>query len=276
MTQKPFIMVAPPNGGARRGGKADHPALPPLTPPAEIVETARACKAAGADGLHLHIRDETGAHSLDAGRYRETLDELDSAVPDMRVQITTEAVGIYGVAQQLHCLEQVRASWASIAIRETARDMDLAPPRIYAACADMGCEVQHILYDTDDVALLKRWQAEGIVRPGQDSVLFVLGRYAVGQTSAPPAELDPFLAALPDASEWMLCAFGPQEHACLAHAATKGGNLRVASKTALWDPMVIPPIPTMRPPSPPCATCLKGAPHEPPQQPCFSPPPLPL
>ena len=226
MTHRPFIMVAP--NGARRG-KADHPALPLTT--SEIVETARACKAAGADGLHLHVRDDQGAHSLDAGRYRETLDELTRAVPELRLQITTEAVGIYDVAQQLHCLEQVRPGWASIAVRETARDMDLAP-RVYAACADMGCEVQHILYDTDDVALLKRWQAEGIVRPGQDSVLFVLGRYAVGQTSD-PTELDPFLAALPDAPSWMLCAFGPQEHACLAHAAARGGNLRVGFENSL-------------------------------------------
>lgn len=223
---KPFIMVAP--NGARRG-KADHSALPLTT--SEIVETARACKAAGADGLHLHVRDDQGTHSLDPGRYREALDELSRAVPDLRLQITTEAVGIYDVAQQLDCLEQVRPGWASIAVRETARDMDLAP-RVYAACADMGCKVQHILYDTDDIAILKRWQAEGIVRQGQDSVLFVLGRYAVGQTSD-PTELDPFLAALPNAPEWMLCAFGPQEHACLAHAAKRGGNLRVGFENSL-------------------------------------------
>lgn len=226
MTRKPFIMVAP--NGARRG-KADHPALPLTT--AEIVETARACKAAGADGLHLHVRDDKGGHSLDPGRYRETLDELARAVPGLRLQITTEAAGIYDVARQLNCLEQLRPGWASIAVRETARDMALAP-RVYAACADMGCEVQHILYDTDDVALLKRWQAEGVVRPEQDSVLFVLGRYAVGQTSA-PTDLDPFLTALPDAPDWMLCAFGPQEHACLAHAAEKGGNLRVGFENSL-------------------------------------------
>lgn len=223
---KPFIMVAP--NGARRG-KADHSALPLTT--SEIVETARACKAAGADGLHLHVRDDQGTHSLDPGRYREALDELSRAVPDLRLQITTEAVGIYDVSQQLDCLEQVRPGWASIAVRETARDMELAP-RVYAACADMSCEVQHILYDTDDIAILKRWQAEGIVRQGQDSVLFVLGRYAVGQTSD-PTELDPFLAALPNAPEWMLCAFGPQEHACLAHAAKRGGNLRVGFENSL-------------------------------------------
>lgn len=224
----PFIMVAP--NGARRT-KADHPALPVTLP--EIVDTARTCFAAGAHGLHLHVRDASGAHSLDAGRYRETLDELARAVPDMRLQITTEAVGLYSVAQQLDCLEQVRPGWASIAVRETARDMDLAP-RVYAACADMGCDVQHILYDTDDIALLKDWQARGIIHPDQSSVLFVLGRYSPGQVSN-PSDLAPFLAALPDAPDWMLCAFGPQEHACLIHAAKHGGNLRVGFENSLVD-----------------------------------------
>ncbi|MEP2531187.1 3-keto-5-aminohexanoate cleavage protein [Shimia sp.] len=222
----PIIMVAP--NGARRD-KADHPALP-LTLP-EILQTAQACHAAGAQALHLHVRDDTGTHSLDAGRYREALDELAHSVPTMRVQITTEAAGIYDVAQQLACLEQVRPGWASISVRETLRNPDLAP-RIYAACADMGCDVQHILYDTDDIALLTQLMATGIVRPDQSSVLFVLGRYSAGQTSN-PSDLDPFLNALPDVANWMLCAFGPREHACLAHAAQKGGNLRVGFENSL-------------------------------------------
>ena len=223
MTQ-PFIMVAP--NGARRG-KADHPALPLTT--AEILDTARACQAAGADALHLHVRDDQGAHSLDAGRYREALEAL-AEIP-LRIQITTEAVGVYDVCAQLACLEQVQPGWASISVREIARDPALAP-RVYATCAELGCEVQHILYDTDDVALLQRWQAEGVVRTGQDSVLFVLGRYAAGQQST-PAELDPFLTALPDAPDWMLCAFGPHEHACLAQAAQRGGALRVGFENSL-------------------------------------------
>ena len=225
---KPFIMVAP--NGARRT-QADHGALPVTLP--EILANARACHDAGAQGLHLHVRDASGAHSLDAGRYREALDELARAVPDMRLQITTEAAGVYSVNQQLACLRQLRPGWASVAVRETARDPDLAP-RVYAACADMGCEVQHILYDTDDIALLQDWQSRGIVHPEQTSVLFVLGRYSAGQISD-PSDLSPFLTALPDAPQWMLCAFGPREHACLVHAARLGGNLRVGFENSLVD-----------------------------------------
>ncbi|WP_172331947.1 3-keto-5-aminohexanoate cleavage protein [Mangrovicoccus sp. HB161399] len=227
--RRPHVMVAP--NGARRG-KADHPALPVTLP--EIVAAARDCHAAGADALHLHVRDSAGGHSLDAGRYREALAELGAQVPAMPVQITTEAAGVFDVATQLACLEAVRPARASVSVREIARDPGLAP-RVYAACAGAGTEVQHILYDTADIARLRDWQARGIVRPGQQAVIFVLGRYAPGQVSS-PADLAPFLAAMPDAADWTVCAFGPGEHACLAAAARLGGKLRVGFENSLAAP----------------------------------------
>lgn len=225
---RPYIMVAP--NGARRG-RADHPALPVTTE--EIVATAASCRAAGADALHLHVRDGDGLHSLDAGRYAETLAAISECVPDVRVQITTEAAGIFDVPAQLECLSQVKSSWASISVREIAREPELAP-RVYGICDEQGTEVQHILYDTEDIALLRDWQARGIVRTGQEAVLFVLGRYAAGQVSF-PGNLHPFRDAMPEARDWMVCAFGPQEHACLLEAARLGGALRVGFENSLTD-----------------------------------------
>lgn len=207
----------------------DHPALPISIH--EIVATAKACREAGADALHLHIRDSAGEHSLDAGHYREVLAELSAHAPDMRVQITTEAAGIFDVAAQFHCLKALRPDWASISVREIARDDKLAP-QVYGLCAEQGTEVQHILYDNADVALLEDWQARGIVRPGQDAVLFVLGRYSEGQVSS-PENLLPFRAALPKVEHWMVCAFGPSEHACLLKAAEAGGAVRVGFENSL-------------------------------------------
>lgn len=225
---RPFIMVAP--NGARRS-RADHPALPVTT--GQIAETAEACHEAGAEALHLHVRDENGRHSLDAGRYGEALQELKRRVPGMRIQITTEAAGLFDVPAQLDCLRRVRPGWASISVREIARDPALAP-EVYAACAEAGTEVQHILYDAEDIALLRDWQARGVVRPGQAAGIFVLGRYSAGQVST-PADLDPFRAAMPEARDWMVCAFGPREHDCLLAAARQGGHLRVGFENSLTD-----------------------------------------
>ena len=54
---RPLIMAAP--NGTRRV-KADHPAIPITI--FETVATAMACRAAGADALHLHVRDASGHH----------------------------------------------------------------------------------------------------------------------------------------------------------------------------------------------------------------------
>lgn len=223
---KPFIMVAP--NGARRT-RRDHPALPVTI--AQTVRTARACHAAGADGLHLHIRDDRGGHSIDAGRYAEALAELARVVPDLRIQVATEAAGRFSVADQLSCLEDLAPRWASIAVREIARDPALAA-RVYATACGNGTEVQHILYDASDAARLADWQADGTVHPSQSSVIHVLGAYT------PPRPADPTeVRSLPrPCGRAMVCAFGPWEHACLEQAAMRGFDLRVGFENNTTDP----------------------------------------
>ena len=228
--QNPYIMVAP--NGARRT-KKDHPALPMTI--GEITHTAKECFDAGADALHLHIRDEDGAHSLDSGLYKEALQEMALLLPDMDVQITTESAGIFDVEAQLHCLKSVRPSWASISIREIARNPSLAP-QIYQTCLDNEITIQHILYDREDIALLIGWQEKKLIADSQGDVIFVLGRYSENQQSQ-IADLAPFLEAMPEEKRhdinWMVCAFGAQEHACLAAVATLGGQLRVGFENSL-------------------------------------------
>lgn len=119
MTPLPRLMVAP--NGARRG-KADHPALPVTDD--ELVETARACRQAGADGIHLHIRDRRGRHLLDAGRYRALLDRMEEAVPGMYLQVTSESAGRYEAEQQRAMMRALRPRHVSVGLREMVRKPD--------------------------------------------------------------------------------------------------------------------------------------------------------
>jgi 3-keto-5-aminohexanoate cleavage enzyme len=57
----PLVVIVAPTGARR--SKADHAGLP-ITPDEIAAEAARCC-AAGATVLHLHVRDEDGAHTLD-------------------------------------------------------------------------------------------------------------------------------------------------------------------------------------------------------------------
>ena len=102
MTPLPRLMVAP--NGARHT-RNNHPKLPVTL--AQTLRTAQACFAAGADGLHMHLRKADGGHLLDAGLYREAVEEMRRILPDMAVQITTEAVGQYAPHAQRHILPLV-------------------------------------------------------------------------------------------------------------------------------------------------------------------------
>lgn len=231
MSPLPRLMVAP--NGARLT-KADHPQLPITIP--EIVACAVACHAAGADGLHAHVRDSSGQHVLDAGLYGELLAELSHQARGLQVQITTEAVGRYRPDEQRKLVMALRPRMVSIALREIIAEPDLkVTGRFFAFCSDAGIAVQHILYDEGDVRQLGALVAAGVVPGGELQVLHVLGRYTSGQIAA-PADLDAPLAvqsALGLAADWAVCAFGPQETDCLCAALRQGGKVRVGFENNL-------------------------------------------
>lgn len=222
-------MVAP--NGARKS-KVDHPALP-LTP-AELAETARTCAAAGATAIHLHVRDGDGRHTLDADAYRAAVAAVRDAA-DIRIQITTEAAGVFDVGAQIDCLAQGLAPEASVALREIER----APERLaeaYRVANAAGTEVQHILYAPEEVTRLVGYVDAGTIPARFTSALFVLGRYTPGQISSPD-DLAPFLAAQgAEHLNWSVCAFGPREQDCLLAALEAGGGVRIGFENNTISP----------------------------------------
>lgn len=224
MTPLPKIMLAP--NGARLT-KADHPALP-MTP-AEILDTTQACHALGVDGLHLHLRDQEGKHLLDAEAYAKALALFRSEMPGFPVQITTEAVGIYDPPHQRHIALSSGANMVSASVRELCRDDHDATRAFYNDCHRRGIAVQHILYDIADADLLTRVLDDTLLTASDLQLIFVLGRYAVGQKSD-PKDLDPFLAWMTAAGlspDWAICAFGPNETPALVRAVQAGGKCRI-------------------------------------------------
>jgi len=225
MSKLPHIMVAP--NGARLTQR-DHPALPVSI--SETVACALACQAAGADGLHAHVRDARQRHVLDAGLYAELLAELDRALPGFYAQITTEAVGQYSPADQRQLVETLRPRAVSIALREIDDEPDQRiTARFFAFCAESEVGVQHILYDTEDIARMARLVAQGTIPSDDLKALIVLGRYTPGQISSPDdliAPAEALLKAFPKI-DWAVCAFGPGETRCLTAASMLGGKARV-------------------------------------------------
>jgi len=223
------LMVAP--TGARLM-KSDHPALPISSH--EIAETALSCSQAGATAIHVHVRDAAGRHSLDPDRYAETVRHIATRTP-IRIQISTEAAGQFDVATQRKCLAHAPARDASVSLREIAREPQLFADT-YRMANDKGIDVQHILYNADDLTNLLRLYDEGEIPEQSRRAIFVLGRYSTDQISL-PADLDPFIRSLgPQPLNWSTCAFGPNEQTCLLAALNNGGDVRIGFENNFTAP----------------------------------------
>ena len=231
----PVAVAIAPNGGRRT--KADHPALP-MTP-RELADTASACLEAGACMIHVHVRDAEGRHLLDADAYRDAIAAIHGAVGDrLPVQITSEALGIYEPHTQMDVVRAVKPEAVSLALRELAPDeaSEQAFAEFLAWLRRERVAPQIILYSPDEAVRLAGMQQRGLVPFAQIPVLYVLGRYTAGQTSH-PADLLPFLApGMPDFKDWMVCAFGRHETACVTTGALLGGHIRVGFENNLELP----------------------------------------
>ncbi len=227
------IIMAAPNGA--RKTKHDHLALPVSM--AETVSEALLCQSAGACALHAHVRGDNDEHLLDAGLYRELLNEMAAQAPEMLVQVTSEAVGIYTPEQQIACIQAVRPRMASMALREITEDFTRADyaQKFFEWCDDNDVQIQHIVYSAEELQRFLDYREDGVIPSGHSCLLFVLGRYRADFQSE-PTDLDPFLQQDLNELDWFTCAFGHREQECVMAAIEAGGNARVGFENNLYLP----------------------------------------
>ena len=228
---QPLIITSAPNGAYKL--RADHPEVP-LTA-TQMAATAKACLAAGASILHLHIRDAQGQHSLDVEGYRVAQQAVRHAVGDaLVIQVTSEAAKVYEAPAQIAMVRALRPEAVSVGLREIDQPAigEAGLAKFFDWLARERVMTQVILYDVAD---LRRWQdlrARGAIPEAPWFLLFVLGRYTAGQTSS-PTNLVPFVHAHSTGEPWAVCAFGKTEHACVSAAAALGGHVRVGFENNL-------------------------------------------
>jgi hypothetical protein len=152
----------------------------------------------------------------------------------MVIQITTEAVGRYGPAEQMATVRAVHPEAVSLGLMELIPDdqgIDAAPAFL-AWLQGERIAPQYILYSPSEVARLHDLRRSGVIPQRRPFALFVLGRYG-DQTEAQPRDVLPFLAAHHADCPWAVCAFGPREGACVLTAAGLGGHVRVGFENNL-------------------------------------------
>lgn len=135
------------NGATTR---AEHPAVP-LTP-AELAAEARAAAAAGAESVHLHPRDPSGAQTLLPDDVLAAVAAVRSAT-GLPVGVTTGIWTVDGdTARRLslvgHWTGQDRPDFASVNVNEPGTD-DLAD-----LLTGMGIEIEAGVWTVEDARLL--------------------------------------------------------------------------------------------------------------------------
>lgn len=227
----PLLITVAPNGAYKQ--RPDHPALPITS--SELGQTAKLCLDAGAAMIHMHIRDAQGRHSLDVQGYRDAQQAVKAAVgDDMIIQVTSEAARVYKAPEQIAMVTALQPEAVSVGLREVDQPEigEAGLAQFFGWLAKERVMTQVIVYDVAD---LQRWQAlraQGVIPDAPWSLLFVLGRYSVGQTSE-PRDLLPFVMAHTGSEPWSMCAFGAGEHACATTAAALGGHVRVGFENNL-------------------------------------------
>ena len=230
----PSLMVAP--NGARKV-KKDHPEVP-LTIK-ETVEVAKNCFEAGAKAIHLHVRNDKGEHVLDAGLYKEALKELEFQVPNMHIQVTTEAIGKYSPDDMRKLAYDVTPPGTSIGTSELipSRKPTIEDIKLYKYLTEAGTKIQHILYNPDDIDLLIDLLKKSEIPVDGVWCLFVIGHYT-GKISY-PEKIPEFIEKMKTNSvnfDWSICAFGKEEMSCLEKAVSLGGKIRVGFENSLFMP----------------------------------------
>ncbi len=227
-----LITVAP--TGAETS-KQDCPQLP--TTLEELVETARACEAAGAALVHVHVRDDDHEPTLDLGRLRATLEALRSET-DLVVQLSTGG-SIHDPLETRLKVLQTQPDSCSLTCGTTnfGDGVFLNPWELMSDLYRQAQEAEVVpeleLFDLGHVWSLRRLiDQHGLPYGGKVHVDFVTG--VPGGMPGTTAALMAGVAALPqEVTSWSATGIGRTHLPVLAAALSAGGHLRVGMEDNL-------------------------------------------
>jgi uncharacterized protein (DUF849 family) len=220
-----MITVAP--TGAE-SSKADVPALPVTLD--ELVASAKACEAAGAAMIHIHIRDADAAPTLDLVRLRDTVSAVREQT-SLVVQLSTGGSVHDGYPARLRVLEADPDSCSLTCGTVNFGDDVFMNPWPFMVELYQETQVREVvpefeLFDLGHVTALNRLlDSYGAPYGGNvhcDLVMGVPGGMA-GTTSALVAAV----AALPAGATWSATGIGRTTLPVMFAALSAGGHLRV-------------------------------------------------
>ncbi len=226
-----LITVAP--TGAETA-KDQAPALPVTLD--ELVAAARACEAAGAALVHVHIRDDDARPTLDLGRLRETVAALREATT-MVVQLSTGGAVTDPFEHRLRVLDAEPDSCSLTCGTVNFGDEVFANPwpfmaELYQRAQAMEVVPEFELFDLGHVASMHRLlDTYGAPYGGQVHADLVMG--VPGGMPGTAAALVAAVQALPAGCSWSATGIGRTSLPVALAALSAGGHLRVGMEDTL-------------------------------------------
>jgi uncharacterized protein (DUF849 family) len=227
-----MITVAP--TGAETA-KADVPNLP--TTLDELVAEAKACEAAGAALIHVHIRDGDHQPTLDPTLLRDTVQALREQT-DLVVQLSTGGSVHDPLERRLMVLDADPDSCSlTCGTTNFGDDVFLNPhpfmSRLYVQAQEREVVPEFELFDLGHVAALRRLiDQHGLPFGGRVHVDFV-----TGVPGAMPGTTQALVAALqllpPEVTSWSATGIGRTHLPIAAATLSLGGHLRVGMEDNL-------------------------------------------
>ncbi|MFJ2757725.1 3-keto-5-aminohexanoate cleavage protein [Nocardioides sp. NPDC087217] len=227
-----LVTVAP--TGAETA-KEDCPQLP--TTLEELVATAVECEEAGARMIHVHIRDDDHAPTLDLGRLTETVDALHEKT-ELIVQLSTGGSVHDPLDKRLKVLDAGPDSCSLTMGTTNFGDDVFSNPwpfitELYQLTQERGVVPEFELFDLGHVAALQRLLGKyGLPAGGKVHVDFVMG--VPGGMPGTSAALVAGVAALPDeVTSWSATGIGRSTLPVMLTSLAMGGHLRVGMEDVL-------------------------------------------
>src|SRR6476469_1405649 len=227
-----LITVAP--TGAETS-KQDCPQLP--TTLEELVETARACEAAGAAMIHVHIRDGEHRPSLDLGRLTDTVQALREST-DLVVQLSTGGSVHDPLDLRLKVLDAAPDSCSLTMGTTNFGDDVFSNPwpfvcELYQLSQEGRVVPEFELFDLGQVHALHRLLDKyGLPYGGKVHCDFVMG--VPGGMPGTADALVAGVATLPaEVTSWSATGIGRTTLPVALAALSKGGHLRVGMEDVL-------------------------------------------
>ncbi len=226
-----LITVAP--TGAETA-KSDAPALPVTLD--ELVSAAKACEAAGAAMVHVHIRDDDARPTLDLGRLKATVQALREST-SLVVQLSTGGAVTDPLDARLRVLEAEPDSCSLTCGTTNFGDDVFLNPWPFIADLYQRTQAAEIvpefeLFDLGHVASLNRLlDTYGAPYGGQVHCDLVMG--VPGGMPGTAAALVAAVATLPAGCSWSATGIGRTSLAVALASLSAGGHLRVGMEDTL-------------------------------------------